>query len=197
MRTLLITLALSLAASPAFAAESRIVTGKVRDVAAGIAGKPAAELKTDDGKTLILRGYGAEEDGELLRLGGMKIRAHVIEGDSGLPATGGYVRVAHYEIVDVSGAGAPKIGVLARLEVDGKERLIFVAEDGTAELLPQGWNRKMAQHVGSKMWMIGSKKGGTFSPSRHGILRPRSGAAPGAAPGAEGPQRTAGEKLAQ
>ena len=195
MRALLITLALSSAAWAALpeagAAESRIVTGTVRDVAAGIAGKPAAELKTDDGKTLILRGYDSDEDGELLRLGGMRVRAHVIDGDAGLPASGGYVRVVHYEILDVSGAGAPRIGVLAQLELDGKPRLIFVAEDGTAEILPAGWTKKMTKHVGSKMWMIGSKKGGSFSPSRHGILRPRT-----KAHGSE-PRRATEEKPAQ
>lgn len=171
-------IALSIVYATIFVAEARaaekklVITGSVRDVAGGIAGKPAAEFKTDDGHTLILRGYSAEDDGELLRLGGFKVRIFAIEGDPGLPATGGYVRVERYEIVDAGGGTVPRIGVLAAIDLEGGRRLIFVGDDGTAELLPAGWLKKMSKLVGSKMWIVGTKKGSNFLVSRHGILRP-------------------------
>jgi hypothetical protein len=149
-----------------------VVTGAVREVVA--AGRTRAELKSDDGRTLVLRGFTPADDDELRRLSGAKIRARVQEKDPGLPATGGYVRVEHYEILEVGGGETPRIGLLAEITIGNERRLIFVDEQGTADLLPSGWTKKMSRHVGAKMWITGQRRGTTFQPLKHAILRTSS-----------------------
>jgi hypothetical protein len=170
MRALsLIAMTLVLATGEAQAEKPLTLTGTIREVAGGAAGRSAAEIKTDDGRALTLRGHTAADDDEIKRLGGMKVRVFATEGDPGLPQ--GYLRVERYEIVDVGGS-VPRIGMLAEIEIEGQKRLIFVADDGTADLLPEGWLKKMAKHVGAKMWMIGTRGRTGFQPAKHGILRP-------------------------
>lgn len=148
------------------------LVGKVREVL-GSRERSSPVLALDDGSEVVLHGATERDDGELLRLAGVRVRVHVQKGDPMLPG-GNHVRVHGYEILDIGGGVVPRIGKLASIVIGGSSRLIFVGEDGKADLLPVGWAAKMSRHVGAKMWLIGTESKGEFVPTRFAILRPRT-----------------------
>lgn len=181
----LLTLLVALApASSALAAKPTTVSGTVREVAGGPAGQSAVELKTDDGRTLSLRGRTPPEEDELRRLSGVKVRIEGMVDEN----VAGIVQVERYEILDIGGGVIPRLGMLAAIDLEGQRRLIFVDEQGNADLLPTGWTAKMAKNVGAKMWMVGARKGKSFQPTRHAILRPSP-----KAPAAQEPEKKPAE----
>jgi hypothetical protein len=159
-------------AVPAPLPEERVLVGKVREVA-GPGDQAMAMLDPDDASgEWTLHPQDPEDRQELVRLAGTRVRLRGVVGDPRLER-GRHLLVRRYQLLEVAGKEAPRLGQLASLEVGGKERLLFVGEDGVADLLPEGWGRKMKQHVGAKLWMVGERKGAAFQPLRFGILRPR------------------------
>src|SRR5205085_664681 len=108
---------------------------------------------------------------ELRRLAGIRIKVHGVKGDPMLPE-GNHIRVDRYDIVDVGGGVTPRIGTLATISLDGTARLIFVDEEGNAEMLPRGWATKMMKNAGAKVWVVGARGKTELKPDRFGILRP-------------------------
>lgn len=145
-------------------------TGKVREIL-GSAERPQAVLELDDKSELVLHGATELDDAELRRLAGVRIKTKGIKGDPLLPR-GNHVRVAHYDILDVGGGVVPRIGRIASLDLNGTERLLFVDDDGSAQLLPLGWASKMTKHVGAKVWLVGTRAKAELTPTRFAILRP-------------------------
>jgi len=160
MKSSIITLLL-LAASPAAADELRLA-GKIKEVAGGPTGR--AILVTADGDSHTLAAGVGILDTELRRLAGLSVAVH---GE----ASEGRVLVHRYELLDDGLGGRPRLGLLAQLELEGKARLVFVDEHGLAELLPDGWTKKMGAHLGARIWIVGERAGGVFRPARFGVLR--------------------------
>lgn len=180
--TLVLMLSATLAAQSGEALGPKPVdlVGKVREVGGGPGGQAQAVLVLDDGSEWTLWSTDPEAQGELVRLSGVRahFRGHL--GDPRFPGTNA-VSVSRYEIVDIGKGVVPRIGHLASLVLDGKTRLLFVDEAGTAELLPEGYAEKLMKQVGAKLWMVGNKSGERFQPMRFAILRsaaPKQGALP-------------------
>ena len=156
--------------------EVRPVTleGKIREVAAGPAGRPQAMLIDAEGARPLFALDPAFSK-ELRRLAGLKVRVHGTVGDPRAAAKD-HVLVDRYEILEVNKGVVPRVGHLAVLRVGTDARLVFVDGDGRADLLPQGWGRRMQRHAGAKIWMVGLRdKDGSFRPQRFAILRPAAG----------------------
>lgn len=148
------------------------LVGEVKEVSGG-AGTSRALLLIEGGE-YQLHGLANPSRNELVRLSGAKVRVYGITGDPRIPR-GKHVLVERYEIVDVGGGVAPRVGRIAKLEMNGATRLLFVDESGVADLLPAGWGKKMMQHVGAKVWMVGSRNGKGFQPQRFAILKSMEG----------------------
>lgn len=144
--------------------------GKVHEAQSGEGGKSQAALTLDDGTELVLHGHDDADDAELMRLAGVRVKIFAIKGDPLLPR-GNHVRVDRYEIVDVGNGVVPRVGRIASLELNGTTRLLFVDDQGHADLLPAGFAKKMQPSVGARAWMIGTKEKGDFVPTRFSILR--------------------------
>lgn len=173
MSVLLVLALTSIAHNPTHLPDPVSVTleGEVREIGGGVGGSPRAQLKLDDQSTLVLHGRTPPDSDELRRLAGIRVRIVGVKGDPTLPRSD--VRVAQYEILDVGGKVVPRIGSLALAKLDEGPRLLFVDEQGQAEVLPETWLKKMEPHVGAKLWVIGSSsRPGRLTPSRFGILRP-------------------------
>ena len=147
----------------------RTFSGEVREISGGPAGRSQAILLAGEGRRLTLHALRPAEASELIRLTGVRVRIRTAR-DPGLPGPD-HVRVLSYEILDVGGGIRPRVGHIARLEHDGRPRLVFVDEFGRADWLPAGWAPKLERHVGSKVWMAGRRKGDVFLPTRFAILR--------------------------
>lgn len=144
--------------------------GEVREVSGGKLGQSRAVLVTEDGEEYTMHGMDSETGEELTRLAGTKIEAFGLLNDPRLPR-GHHVLVQRYAILDVGKGVVPRIGVIAQMEVGGAMRLLFVDDEGRADLLPEGWATKMNRHVGARIWMVGSGEGTAFKPLRFSILR--------------------------
>ncbi|MEQ8280063.1 MAG: hypothetical protein RMA76_01855 [Deltaproteobacteria bacterium] len=144
--------------------------GEVREVSGGKLGKSRAVLVADDGEEYTMHGIDSETGEELTRLAGVKIDAFGLLNDPRLPR-GRHVLVQRYQIVDVGKGVVPRTGVIASVDMGGTKRLLFVDDDGRADLLPEGWGKKMNRHVGARIWMVGSGEGASFKPLRFSILR--------------------------
>lgn len=144
--------------------------GKVREVKSGEGGAPQAVLELADVGEMVLHGLDDKGDAELMRLAGVRVRIYGVKGDPTLPR-GNHVRVDRYEIVDVGNGVVPRIGRIAAIELHGTTRIVFVDDQGQADLLPAGFTKKMQANVGARAWMIGSKDKGDFIPTRFSILR--------------------------
>ena len=142
--------------------------GEVKEASGGAGGSRA--LLMVEGGEYQLHAAVTPSENELKRLSGAKVRIFGITGDPRIPR-GKHVLVERYEIVDVGGGVVPRIGQIAKIEIGGDTRLLFVDAAGTADLLPEGWGKKMMQHVGAKVWMVGSKNGKDFQPQRFAILK--------------------------
>lgn len=149
------------------------LVGKIREVGGGLRGGPQALLVLDDKSDRVLHGASDLDDEELRRLAGARVRVFGVENDPMMPR-GNHVRVDRYEILDVGGGAVPRLGRLAELELEGKQRLVFVADDGRAELLPASWYKKMSKHVGARLWVVGDRAPGKaeLTPVRFAIIRP-------------------------
>ncbi len=144
--------------------------GEVREVSGGKLGKSRAVLVVEDGEEYTMHGMDSATGEELTRLAGTKIEAFGLMNDPRLPR-GNHVLVQRYAIVDVGKGVVPRTGVIAQMEIGGAMRLLFVDDDGRADLLPEGWGKKMSRHVGARIWMVGSGEGASFKPLRFSILR--------------------------
>lgn len=142
--------------------------GSVKEVSGG-PGKSRALLVLEGGGSYQLHGTSSPSEAELKRLSGVEVRIYGVTGDARIPR-GKHVLVDRYEIVDVGKGVVPRVGRIAEIELDGATRLIFVDETGHADLLPKGWSKKMARHVGAKVWMVGRRSNGRFTPRRFSIL---------------------------
>ncbi|MEL7370938.1 MAG: hypothetical protein AAFN74_18600 [Myxococcota bacterium] len=155
-------------------ADLRTVTlqGKIREISGGPAGRTQAQLVTQNARYLLhARRFGLR--GELKRLTGLVVRVRGVVGDPSVP-TKDHVLVEDYEILEVGRGLVPRVGRLALLHVGDQRRLVFVDEQGQADLLPKGWSRKLNRHAGAKVWMVGHRdQDGSFRPQRFAILRPR------------------------
>jgi hypothetical protein len=147
------------------------IIGRVREVGGGSGPKPDAMMTLDDGSEIVLHGRDDAEDMELRRLAGVRVKVNGIKGDPLLPR-GNHVRALRYEILDVGGGVVPRMGRIAEITLEGKARLIFVDDDGRAEMLPEGFRSKMAQHVGARVWIVGAAERSELVPTRFAILRP-------------------------
>jgi hypothetical protein len=170
--TLALMLSLGLSAQNGDVAAPKPVelVGKVKEVGGGPAGRAQAVLSLDDGTEWVLYSADPEAQGELVRLSGVRAHIRGTLGDPRLPGNNA-VMVQRYQIVDIGKGVVPRIGHLASLQLDGKTRLLFVDEEGTAELLPDGYAEKLMKQVGAKLWMVGNKSGERFQPMRFAILR--------------------------
>lgn len=157
------------------------LTGTIREAAGGIGGKARALLKTDDGKSFEVHGSTDTRQEELRRLSSVKVKLWGVTGDPRIPA-GDHLLVERYEILDVGGGVVPRVGKIALLSMNGKEHLIFVDKSGHADLLPSGWSKKMKQHVGAKVWMVGTGSGAKFKPTKFSVLKTRTSSAEKAEP---------------
>jgi hypothetical protein len=146
--------------------------GEVKEASGGPGGSRALLLV--EGGEYQLHALADPSVNELKRLAGAKVRIFGVTGDPRIPR-GKHVLVERYEIADVGNGVVPRIGRIAKLELDGRTRLLFVDESGTADFLPEGWGKKMMQHVGAKVWMVGSRNGKDFQPERFAILRSTEG----------------------
>jgi hypothetical protein len=146
--------------------------GEVKEVSGGAGGSRALLLV--EGGEYQLHGGADPSENELKRLAGAKVRIYGMTGDPRIPR-GKHVLVERYEIVDVGGGVAPRMGHIAKLELEGGTRLLFVDAAGNAELLPQGWGKKMMQHVGAKIWLVGSRDKKELKPERFAILKSTEG----------------------
>lgn len=155
-------------AAPAQPQGPVLVVGKIREVR-GIP-RSRAELVTEAG---VHHPLHAEQLGlatELVRLAGAKVR--LVTRHHPL-LSGQALMVDSYQILDVGGGQVPRLGHLAALRLKDVRRLVFVGDDGQADLLPAGWNRKLMHQVGAKLWLIGHyNREGYFRPARFAILRP-------------------------
>lgn len=142
--------------------------GSVKEVSGG-PGSSRALIVLDGGGSYQLHGTASPSEAELKRLSGVKVRIYGITGDPRIPR-GKHVLVDRYEIVDVGKGVVPRIGRIAKMDLGGATRLLFVDERGDADLLPEGWGKKMMKHVGAKLWMVGSRSGSKFTPQRFSIL---------------------------
>jgi hypothetical protein len=147
------------------------IVGKVREQKGGSGPKNEALLTLDDGSEVVLHGRDESEDNELMRLAGVRVKVNGIKGDPLLPR-GNHVRAFRYAIVDVGGGVAPRVGRIAEIELDGKGRLLFVDDEGRAETLPESFRPKLGQHVGAKVWVVGTAQKSELTPARFAILRP-------------------------
>lgn len=158
------------AAEPETGRRAVALEGKVREVGAGPGGRSRAILTSATGQHELV-GVTRELGAELVRLSGAVVRVEGWTQDPRLAAPTD-VLVEAYEIVDVGKGVKPRIGILAALASQGEMRLLFVDQDGRAELLPKGWGRKMKGHLGAKIWIVGGSKDGELVPVRFSILRP-------------------------
>lgn len=149
--------------------------GTVREVVGGPSSR--AELAAEDGQTYVLRGRSADDDVELRRLAGVKVRVH------GLLEPSSRVAVDRFDILDIGGGVVPRLGTLAALA--GEARLLFVADDGQATFLPAGFTAKLKDQVGARVWLVGTQRGEKLQVSRFAVLRP------GRAPASASPTRPA------
>ncbi|MEM7677774.1 MAG: hypothetical protein AAF449_17390 [Myxococcota bacterium] len=146
--------------------------GKIREISGGPAGRTQAQLIAPDAR-YILHALDPGLRGELKRLAGLVVRVRGVIGDPRAPAAD-HVLVQDYKILALGRGIVPRVGRLALLHVGDARRLVFVDEQGQADLLPQGWSRKLAHHAGAKVWMVGHRDNdGSFRPQRFAILRPR------------------------
>jgi hypothetical protein len=165
----LFTVSLSPAMARAHGDEAKV--GTVREVAGGPG--PRAELAAEDGQRYVLRGRTPDDDAELRRLAGVKVRLF------GASEPSQRFAVDHFEILDVGGGVVPVLGTIAALE--GEARLLFVDERGRAAFLPAGFASKLKDQVGAKVWVVAKPSGDKLAVSRFAILRPGPGPrAPGA-----------------
>lgn len=145
--------------------------GKVREVRGGQGTATQAILELDDRRSFALHGQAALDEVELRNLAGARVRIRGIKDDPRLQA-GSHLLVLGFEILDVGGGVAPRLGRLARLSLGGKERLLFVEDSGRASLLPAGFAAKLGRSVGARVWMVGTESGNELVPTRFAILRP-------------------------
>jgi len=144
--------------------------GEIRTVKVGPSTR-AALIVGDDTTILAARRAGLDE--ELQNLDGATV---VVTGyrDPGLRPPGADLVVESYEIVDVGDGRVPRLGRLAALAVDGETKLLFVDEAGRADVLPESWKKRMLEHVGAKLWVLGRRaRDGSYTPTRFQILRAR------------------------
>ncbi|MBK8014682.1 MAG: hypothetical protein IPK13_25435 [Deltaproteobacteria bacterium] len=131
---------------------------------------------------LTLHGDRQDLEVELRRLAGARVRVVGMQNDPRRPSPE-HVYVERYEILDVGHNEVPRIGHLATLDLDGKARLLFVDERGLAQLLPEGWAKKLRNHAGAKIWLLGTTIEGRLIPKKFAILKPpRPDHAPDAEP---------------
>lgn len=148
------------------------LSGKVRE-ASNLPGKSQAVLTLDSGEEWVLHATSDDLRQELVRLAGTKVALSGLHGDPRFPR-GNHALVERYQIVDAGNGQVPRVGLLASIELDGKTRLLFVDDGGQAETLPEGWNDKMRRHVGAKLWIVGTKVGEKFTPTRYALLRTKA-----------------------
>ena len=147
------------------------VVGKIREVAAGPAGRPQPILVAGS-KHYVLRALAPELRVELRRLAGLQVKITGVTGDPRIEAGHDHVLVDRYTIVEISPGVVPRVGRLALLRVGRQKRLVFVDESGQADLLPVGWSQRLHRHAGAKVWMVGNRDSdGSFRPQRFAILR--------------------------
>jgi hypothetical protein len=149
--------------------------GEIRTVKVGPSTR-AALVQGDDTKVLAARRPGLDE--ELQNLDGATV---VVKGyrDPGLRPPGTDLVVESYEILDVGDGRVPRLGRLAVLALGEETKLLFVDEAGRADVLPESWKKRMIEHVGAKLWVIGRRASdGSYTPTRFRILRagPEDGA---------------------
>lgn len=145
------------------------LSGAVREVSGSPGGR--ALLVLDDGAEFVLHGPNPGRKNELKRLSGTRVRVFGVTRDPRIPR-GRHIMVERYQILDVGGGTKPRVGTLASLKVAGQDRLIFVDQQGQADMLPAGWGKKMNKHAGAKVWMVGRRASDGFKPQRFAILRP-------------------------
>ena len=159
----------ALSAAPAAAGPYEVeLRGEIRTVKAGPTTR-AALIVDDDTHVLAARRPDLEE--ELRNLDGATV---VVAGyrDDALRPPGVDVLVETYAIVDVGDGRVPRLGRLAALVLDGETKLLFVDEAGRADILPESWKKRMLEHVGAKLWILGRRaKDGSYTPTRFQILR--------------------------
>jgi hypothetical protein len=154
------------AAGPAAGAPLETIEGVVAEVSGGPGGTARAVLqRTGLPAAPTLRAATSTLAQELLRLSGLRVRLHAEAGPAEL-------RVHAYEILEVPGGGAPRLGRLVRLEGEGRSPIVFAGDDGRAHPLPSGWQRKLARHVGARIWVLDDMRGSSWQIRRFGILRP-------------------------
>lgn len=164
MKLALVLIALVPSLALAHGDDTRV--GTIREVVGGPSSR--AELACEDGQTYVLIGKTAEDEAELKRLAGVKVRL------GGVAAASTRFMVDHFEILDIGGGVVPKLGVIA--ELAGDKRLLFVDEAGNAAFLPPGFTSKLKDQVGAKVWMVGASRGDRLQVSRFAVLRPRPNA---------------------
>src|SRR5687767_7859747 len=129
--TVLFALMLSLSAhAPSPKPQPIELYGEVKEAAGG-PGTSRALLMVEGGE-YQLHGFAEPSENELKRLSGAKVRIYGITGDPRIPR-GKHVLVERYEIVDVGDGTVPKIGQIAKIELNGGTRLLFVDAAGNAE----------------------------------------------------------------
>lgn len=166
-----VLIALTLSAASARGPYEVELRGEVRVVKVGPTTR-AALLAEDETHVLAARREGLEE--ELHNLEGTTVTV-VGYRDASLRPPGVDLVVEDYEIVDAGDGRVPRIGRLATLSLEGEVRLLFVDEAGRADLLPESWKKRMLEHVGAKLWILGRRgEGGGFVPTRFRILRSTS-----------------------
>lgn len=144
------------------------VRGEIRTVKVGPTTR-AALITEDETYVLAARRPGLDE--ELHNLEGATIQVHGYR-DASLRPPGVDVLVEDYEIVDVGDGRVPRIGQLATLTRGEEILLLFVDAAGRADVLPESWKKRMTEHVGAKMWILGRRgDDGAFTPTRFRILR--------------------------
>lgn len=163
-----ILLLLVVDASAAWAHGDDVRVGTVREVVGGPSSR--AELVAEDGLTYLLMGKTVDDEAELKRLAGVKVRL------GGVAAASNKFLVERFEILDIGGGVVPKLGVIAELGPD--RRLLFVDETGQAAFLPAGFTSKLKDQVGARVWVVGKPRGDRLQVSRFAILRPRAAGPP-------------------
>lgn len=142
------------------------VEGVVAEVSGGPGGTARAVLQRPGLPAApTLRAATSTLAEELLRLSGLRVRLHAETGP-------GELRVHAYEILEVPGGGAPRLGRLVRIEGERRSPIVFAGDDGRAHPLPSGWQRKLARHVGARIWVLDDARGSSWQIRRFGILRP-------------------------
>jgi hypothetical protein len=169
-----LSLSLAFVALPAWADEGFVAEGKIREVTGP--GRSRAMLITDDNKSFTLESRSKGLNEELVRMSGIKVRLRAEARPAGTPE-GVPLQVEGYDILDVGGGVVPTIGYLAMLEGGSEKRMIFVTEDGRANLLPRTWTQRLVSHLGAKVWLVAQKEKDELVVRRFSILRvPRPGA---------------------